>query len=266
MDVLLDPAYEIEGCYMMSRSEAMQRLPQNLAVYSSVQNGAGPWAWEGHWLMVPLYDTHGTVTGVIWADEPEDRLLPDRPFLQTLRVFANQATAALDSAARFEEMRFLAEHDPLTRLLNRRAFTRRLEVAIEDSVRHGAPFGLVLCDLDELKTINDQDGHPAGDAALVRVAAELSNAVRQSDTVFRIGGDEFALLLPESDTAAVARVIERASAGLRGGLDTGSPLRASLGGSVYPDDGRTADTVFRAADSAMYGNKRDGRRGRGRAA
>ncbi len=92
-----------------------------------MQNGAGPWAWDGHWLMVPLHDTEGNVTGVIWADEPTDRLLPERPMLQTLRVFANQATAALDSAARFQEMRFLAEHDPLTRLLNRRAFNDRLE-------------------------------------------------------------------------------------------------------------------------------------------
>ena len=65
--------------------------------------------------------------GLIWADDPADRLLPTRPLLQALRVFANQATAALDSAGRFQEMRFLAEHDPLTRLLNRRAFTSRVQ-------------------------------------------------------------------------------------------------------------------------------------------
>ena len=164
---LLDPAFEIEGCYVLEHGQAFARLPAGTSAYRSVQNGVGPWAWDGHWLFVPLWDRNGNLSGVIWADEPVDRLLPERPMLQTLRVFANQATAALNSAARFEEMRFLAEHDPLTRLLNRRAFNQRLDIAIERGRRHDQPFALVLCDLDDLKLTNDRDGHEAGDTALL---------------------------------------------------------------------------------------------------
>lgn len=186
--------------------------------------------------------------------------------LQTLRVFANHATAALDSAARFEEMRFLAEHDPLTRLLNRRAFTTRLQAAIERSERYEEQFALVLCDLDDLKQTNDRHGHEAGDAALIRVAIQLSGSVRGSDTVFRIGGDEFALLLPSADATTVTAVTERIAAGLSSAPDDQTPLRASLGASIFPDDGTDADGLFHAADTAMYDDKRDGRREQGKAA
>ena len=263
---LLDPDFEIEGCYVLTHAEALARLPAGTNVYRSVQNGAGPWAWDGHWLMVPLWDSEGNLGGMIWVDEPIDRLLPERPMLQTLRVFANQATAALNSAARFEEMRFLAEHDPLTRLLNRRAFNHRLKLAIERSRRYRQRFALVLCDLDDLKATNDRDGHEVGDAALTRVARQLAGSVRASDTVFRIGGDEFALILPESNPATVETVMHRIAAGL-GPSDDGLPaLRVSMGASIYPDDDTRVDGLFQAADRAMYAHKRDGRRGPRRAA
>ena len=266
LSALLDPAFEIEGCYLVEHQEALSRLPQGIVTYDSKQNGAGPWAWAAHWLMVPLYDRAGTVTGIIWADEPDDRLLPERPLLQTLRVFANQATAALDSASRFEEMRFLAEHDSLTRLLNRRAFNQRLEIAIDRADRYGDTFALVLCDLDELKAINDRDGHEAGDAALMRVARQLTGSVRSSDTVFRVGGDEFALLLSEADANAVAIVTRRIASGMSAAADNQLPLRASIGASLYPRDGADADALYLAADNAMYTDKRDYRSRADRAA
>ncbi len=263
---LLDPAFEIEGCYVLDHNEALARLPAGTTAYHSVQNGVGPWAWDAHWLMVPLWDRNGNVSGVIWADEPIDRLLPERPMLQTLRVFANQATAALNSAGRFQEMRFLAEHDPLTRLLNRRAFNQRLDIAIERGRRHDEQFALVLCDLDDLKLTNDRDGHEAGDTALLRVATQLTGSLRGSDTVFRIGGDEFALLLPESSTEAVTKVMARIADGLGAPMAGLAPLRASLGASIFPADGTDADELFQAADKAMYDNKRNGRRDQGKAA
>ena len=140
---------------------------------------------------------------MIWADDPRDRLLPSTELLQALRVFANQATAALDSAARFEEMRFLAEHDPLTRLYNRRAFNHRLRVEAARSRRYGKPFALVVLDVDGFKSINDRHGHMAGDSALARVADLLSHELRGPDAAFRIGGDEFALILPEIELESI---------------------------------------------------------------
>jgi diguanylate cyclase (GGDEF)-like protein len=258
---LLDDRYEIEGCYLLTTPQAMERLPARHHVYESVNNGRGPNAWQHHWLIVPLTDRQGEVIGVIWADDPIDRLLPGRDLLQALRVFANQATAALDSATHFEEMRFLADHDPLTRLLNRRAFSRRLSIETARSGRYHRPFALVTCDLDGFKTLNDRHGHLAGDAALERMGALLRDALRTTDAAFRIGGDEFAMLLPETDEAEVRAVIDRVATGLN---DQADPLFENLGASfgvaVYPRDGGEPESLFRAADDAMYTAKRSGQR------
>ena len=141
--------------------------------YVSALNGNGPHAWNRHWLVVPLTDREGTLQGFIWADDPGDRLVPQREKMQALRLFANQASAALESAARFEELQFLADHDPLTRLPNRRAFVRQLEIETSRALRYGHPFSLVLCDLDEFKELNDRAGHLVGDEELVRFAERL---------------------------------------------------------------------------------------------
>ena len=148
--------------------------------------------------IVPLWSRTGDVMGVIWADDPTDRLVPSQRKLQALRVFANQATTALDTAAQYEEMQFLAEHDPLTRLLNRRAFNERLEQEVSRSMRYGHPMALVLCDLNGFKALNDRNGHAAGDEALEVVGGVLTACLRTADAAFRIGGDEFALILPET--------------------------------------------------------------------
>jgi len=253
---LLDPPFEIEGCYLLPEHEALARLPAGHTSSRSRLNGSGPWAWDHHYLAVPLHDRDGTVVGMIWADDPADRLLPTRPMLQALRVFANQAAAALDSAGRFQEMRFLAEHDPLTRLLNRRAFTTRLKAEIARSQRHSHEFALVLCDLDGFKQINDREGHLAGDEILNHAAAVLGAAVRAEDTPFRVGGDEFALILAETTAAEARPVVERLAGALAGAADR--PLSASFGVSVFPRDGGGHDALFRAADAAMYTAKRDG--------
>ncbi len=258
---LLDPPFEIEGCYLMTEQEAHARLPSGHGSYTSVMNGSGPWAWDRHWLTVPLYDRDGTVIGLIWADDPEDRLLPSRPLLQALRVFANQATAALGSAGRFQEMRFLAEHDPLTRLLNRRAFNHRLRMETIRSSRYGHMFTLVVCDLDGFKAINDREGHLAGDATLARMAARLVAAIRDPDSAFRIGGDEFALILPETGRAEAVPVVDRLTQAIEQSNAGGEPgLRASFGVAVHPVDGDDADSLYRAADAAMYEAKRSGDR------
>ena len=181
-----------------------------------------------------MWSTEGELLGVIWADDPADRLLPSRPLLQALRVFANQATAALTSARHFEEMRYLAEHDPLTRLPNRLAFSQRLGTETARSGRYHRPFALVLCDLDGFKGLNDRNGHHAGDEALVRLGDLLHAQLRQPDMPFRIGGDEFAMILPETDEAEVRAVVDRIAADLRGEADSDDQLGASFGVAVFP--------------------------------
>jgi diguanylate cyclase (GGDEF)-like protein len=248
---LLDPAFEIEGCYLLPDEEAARRISLEREPYVSELNGRGPWAWSRHWLLVPLHDSVGEVIGVLWADEPDDRLLPSRDKLQALRVFANQAAAAIVTSAHLRELRFLADHDPLTRLLNRRAFVERLDGEVARATRYGRSFGLVLCDLDDFKELNDRHGHPAGDEALQRFARTLQSALRKGDDAFRIGGDEFALLLAEASHDDAREVVHRIR-------EQAGEIRASFGVATCPDHARESQTLFRLADTALYEAKRKG--------
>jgi diguanylate cyclase (GGDEF)-like protein len=256
---LLGPEFERDGCFLLDRESALARVAAERRIHASERNGTGPLAWNHHWLLVPLAGRDGELSGVIWVDDPQDRLQPAREALQALRVFANQASAAIDAATHFEEVRYLAEHDALTRLLNRRSFTRQLGIETARSGRYHRPFALALCDLDGFKELNDRHGHLAGDAALALFGRLLDGAIRRSDLAFRIGGDEFALVLPETDEANVRSVIERITQGLRGSDQAFlRDLRASFGVAVFPRDGDDAERIFRAADLAMYRAKRCG--------
>jgi diguanylate cyclase (GGDEF)-like protein len=256
---LFDEEFDVEGCYLVPGDEAQARVRNYNPTYSSVSNGRGPYAWNHHWLLVPLYDRDRQVIALIWADDPEDRLVPSPDSLKALRMFANQATTALDSMAQFEEMRFLADHDPLTRLGNRRSFMARLELETSRALRYGTPFALVVCDLDGFKDINDRYGHLVGDEALEHVAAVMRDALRSSDGAYRLGGDEFGLILVEAANEVAAEVVERVSSALASQADDRlSGLRASFGVAVCPPQGITPSALFNAADQAMYGAKRSG--------
>jgi diguanylate cyclase (GGDEF)-like protein len=252
---LLDPAFEVEGCFLVPQKVALARTPQR-TVFTSTMNGRGPHAWDHHWLVVPLHDEAGEVVGRIWADDPTDRLLPSPSRLQALRVFANQAMMAVIAAGHVEQLRALADLDSLTGLLNRRAFMRELGTEIERSLRYGRRFVLALCDLDEFKKINDTDGHPAGDRALEAVAALLESTIRATDYAFRIGGDEFALLLPETDADEASEAVERIVAALAGDGVLAHGLGISFGLALFPVHGKTPEELIRRADQALYAAKR----------
>jgi diguanylate cyclase (GGDEF)-like protein len=257
IEPLFDPQFEIEGCFLVPGEEAQARVVGYEPKYSSVANGCGPNAWNHHWLLVPLYDRDREVIALIWVDDPEDRLIPSRDSLKALRMFANQATTALDSMAQFEEMRFLADHDPLTRLGNRRSFMARLELETQRALRYGTPFALLVCDLDGFKEVNDRHGHLVGDEALERVAAVLRDALRSSDGAYRLGGDEFGLILVEAGADVALEVVQRVSSALAFEHDDRlRGLRASFGVAICPEQGATPSALFNAADQAMYGAKR----------
>jgi diguanylate cyclase (GGDEF)-like protein len=254
VEQLLDPAFEVEGCYLLPGEEACARLGIEQPAYESTNNGRGPHAWNHHWLVIPLRRADGSLLGVIWADEPEDRLLPSRQRLQALRLFANQATTAVVSAQAFEEMRFLADHDPLTRLGNRRAFTRALGEAAYRAARYGQHFALVLIDLDDFKTLNDRHGHATGDAALVAVGDVLRAKLRRTDAAFRLGGDEFAMLLEASGEAEARATADRVGAALRT-IDVDGGVRASFGVTVAGAGAVDPEELLRVADAALYAAK-----------
>ena len=262
VEPLLDDEFLLEGCYLLTHEAARERLSSDVEVSPSQLNGSGPWAWNRHWLIVPLRDGRGALLGIIWVDNPCDRLVPSADRLQALRIFANDASAALLSGRHLGELRFLANHDPLTRLLNRRAFVNRLEGEVARARRYGRSFGLVLADLDAFKQLNDRYGHATGDEALAAFAGVLAECLRQPDDAFRIGGDEFAMILAEAthDDArfVVSRInslLEHLSAGRERWL-TG--LSSSFGFASCPADASDAQTLFSLADEALYDAKRNG--------
>lgn len=178
-----------------------------------------------------------------------------------LGVLHAKEAALRDSEAR---MTHLALHDPLTGLPNRTMFSDRLEQTLARAERSGHPFAVLYLDLDGFKPINDRLGHAAGDAVLRHVAQVLGGCLRKSDTVARIGGDEFAILLSELDSAEAAAPLAGQCAAAIGTplLHAGQSLEvgASIGIACYPADGRSAGTLMRQADQAMYQAK--GRRKR----
>jgi len=248
---LFDPAFEVEGCFLVPNDEVERRISRENMPYASQLNGRGLRAWNRHWLLVPLRDATDSIIGVLSADEPEDRLLPSSERLQALRIFANQAAAAIVAAENVRELRFLADHDPLTRLLNRRAFVVRLESEVARATRYERGFSLVLCDLDGFKHVNDTLGHSGGDDALQVFARAIGQALRKGDDGFRIGGDEFALLLAEATEDDARQVIDRVR-------DRLAEIQASFGVASCPADARDAQSLFRLADEALYHAKRSG--------
>jgi diguanylate cyclase (GGDEF)-like protein len=253
---LFEPRFEIAGCYLVPRHEAEKRVGRSQVVYESVRNGRGPAAWNHHWLVVPLYDTDGTVRGVLWADEPQNRLLPTENVLQALRIFANHAMEALAVATQLAETRFLADHDPLTRLLNRRALLHALQEAGDRAEDRN--LALVFLDLDNFKQINDRHGHVIGDRVLEKFGSLLNEHVRAEDRAFRVGGDEFALLLRHAGEQDAREVVARVIDATESNID---PLVRTLNASfgiATSSSRQEPEELLRIADEAMYQAKRSG--------
>jgi diguanylate cyclase (GGDEF)-like protein/putative nucleotidyltransferase with HDIG domain len=153
-----------------------------------------------------------------------------------------------------------AQTDPLTGLLNRRGFEQLMEVELARAARSGQPLSLLVGDLDHFKTINDRFGHHEGDVALADFSGLVTSTKRQIDGAARIGGEEFALVLPSTDEHGAYLMAERLRRMLR---DTAPRTRAGLtisfGIATHPEHGTTADDLLRNADQALYLAKRLGR-------
>ena len=171
--------------------------------------------------------------------------------IATMRARSEQLIARLYEAART---------DPLTGLLNRRGFRELLDLELERARRTAAPVTLVTGDLDHFKRVNDRSGHPGGDAALRRAADLLRQGLRQIDGAARVGGEEFALVLPGTDHEGAHRVADRLRRALREEfeLDTVA-ITISFGIASFPQHAETAGSLVRAADEALYAAKQAGR-------
>jgi len=153
-----------------------------------------------------------------------------------------------------QQARLLAVRDPLTGLANYRLLIERIDDEIKRYGRASKPFSVLLLDLDGLKGINDKYGHLVGSLAICRVAEVLHLSCRETDTAARYGGDEFALVLPESPAESAAMVAKRVSERLA--QDAEEPrLSVSIGVAEYPRDGATIEHLLSVADQALYNDK-----------
>jgi diguanylate cyclase (GGDEF)-like protein len=187
----------------------------------------------------------------------------DGDVLARLRGVGDQATTALQKARLLATVRHQASHDALTGLPNRTLFLERLEAALPEAAE-GARLGVLFCDLDRFKQVNDTLGHAAGDELLRQVSARLRAAVRPADTVGRLSGDEFAIILPGLvDATDARRLADRVSACFAESFrleGTDVTVGTSVGIAVHdPASGRTAEQLLREADAAMYRHKERGR-------
>lgn len=175
------------------------------------------------------------------------------PPLEAAAVDASLVTSLCVVALRMEVLRYDSWHDPLTSLFDRRSFDRLLEMSVARSLRYHWPFTLVVIDLDDLKMINDQEGHAAGDAALRALGERFRRILRFGDNAARIGGDEFAIILPNTDPEDVPPLLERIGAARVG--DRPCPA-FSYGVAQCPSEADDMESLFRLADSRLYEAKK----------
>ncbi|MEU2611353.1 diguanylate cyclase [Micromonospora sp. NPDC007271] len=190
--------------------------------------------------------------------------------LVTLRTFAGHAAVAVENVRVHEEAQRLSLTDPLTGLWNYRYLRESIRREVERANRFGRMLSVLALDLDRFKDVNDTWGHAAGDAVLVEFARRVRGEIREVDLAFRQGGEEFVVLLPETDARGATIVAERLGAVVRGqpvpvdghpGGPVRVPVTVSIGIAVYPDHAATGQQVLDAADDALYAAKAAGRDG-----
>lgn len=239
--------------------------------------GANPRLWKSDQHPQDFYDdmwarikAGGQWRGEIWNRRKDGSLIP---VLLTINAVLDAKGDIHNYVAVYSdisiikqsqaELEYLAHHDVLTDLPNRVLFNARLVHAVERAERTGSTLAVIFLDLDHFKHINDSLGHNAGDQLLTQTAELLRFQLRRDDTVARIGGDEFTFLLEDvPDTEGVILVVEKILRAFDREFQLAEHrlrITASLGISIYPQDGKDAETLLRNADSAMYRAKAEGR-------
>jgi diguanylate cyclase (GGDEF)-like protein len=211
------------------------------------------WGWRSA-IELPLV-VEGRSVGLIEVADHRSARRWSRDDIAFCQTIASQAAQAVRNAQLYEDLRRQLDHDPLTGLLNHRAFYERLEAEAARTRRSGEPLAVLLLDVDDFKALNDSSGHLAGDAALRSLAEALVAGCRPGDVAARLGGDEFALLLP-----AAGEALDPAVGRLRSEVWARTGLSVSIGGAfAEPADAHGIRAVARA-DRLLRKAKQTGKR------
>lgn len=206
---------------------------------------------------LPLIAKGTPIGGLVIASRDPNAYTPEQVSL--LERLAAQIAMPIENSRLYAKAEQRARVDEVTGLFNRRHFDELLKHEIDACNRYGGTFSLILLDLDFFRTYNDKYGHAAGDQLLARVGKVIQRSLRSSDLAFRYEGDEFAILLPRTESSAAFVVAERIRGKVSQELKEIDPrITASLGLATWPNDGVKADGLLNAADKALYYAKKTG--------
>ena len=215
-------------------------------------------------LTVPL-KAKDKIIGVLFADNPYTHRPITSDDIRVLTMFANQAGLAIENSRLYEQTLIRSRADSLTGLWNHGYFQYRLQEEISLSQKTSQPLSVIMADIDNFKIYNDTFGHQRGDQALVQVAQLLKSSARKQDSLYRYGGEEFAVLLVETDKKEAYRIAEE----LRQAVERydfpqkeilpDKKLTISLGVAAFPDNANSKDTILNYADKSLYEAKHQGK-------
>ncbi len=202
-------------------------------------------------IAVPLRGEADAPVGTLWVYWRSSERDPEEAQVALLEELALRSGPAIENARRFQEARTLADLDALTGLHNYRYFHETLEREVARAHRYERRLALIVFDIDDFKAINDRIGHLAGDAVLAEAASRVRSVVRGADIACRVGGDEFAVVLPESTIADAESIYRRVQGALSNWRSGDQRLRLSAGiAELEPED--DVETFFKRADAALY--------------
>ncbi len=211
-------------------------------------------------VFIPLMGRELRPVGTLSLFWRRGELEPSADAIEQAESIAESAVPAIENARRYGEARKLAETDALTGLYNQRYFHETLRREVMRAHRYQRKLALVVFDLDDFKAVNDQIGHLAGDRVLAQAADRLREAIRSVDIACRIGGDEFAVILPESTAVDGEQLFRRIHNSMRGTVLGPDDQRLRISGGIAEiEHGDTAASLFERADAALYQAKRHGK-------
>ena len=198
VDELLAPEREHAGCWLIDAGEL---FAEPAPAPRSQRNGHGPGAWNDSCLVLPSRGADGSLRVLFAIEDPTDRLLPTDARRRALRLLVDQLSAVQSTLDYRDLLQHLATHDPVTGLRNRRHLT--------ELISEHADVALLVCDLDHFKRVNDRYGHEVGDSVLARFGELLRELARDGDVPVQLGGEEFRMILPQTDSAGAVAAAER---------------------------------------------------------